>query len=251
MKRLVLSLLFIVCVLASYAREVDPLFGDTIDRTADDFVIASLCVADPTNWRDDYLGTNGHAWIRLQCPIFNLDNSFSYEGEHVNDKLIDYLLGKTKMGMFRYPTKEYIEDYQMWNRAVHEYRLNLPPDVEQRLWEIMDNHVTNQLSLTQDISKYGCASTAAAFVVRALVPKHVHYDVRPEPSTLCCPALLVESWQNATVDGQPLLTYVGDLVEADPVTWWDIWYDTTAGIVIIAILAFIGITVWLILKSRK
>lgn len=45
---------------------VDTVFHDHINRQADDFVIVSLCVADPTTWQQDMLGTNGHAWLRLQ-----------------------------------------------------------------------------------------------------------------------------------------------------------------------------------------
>ena len=60
-------------------------FNDTIDRLAPDFVLVSLCVADPVNWKDDALGTSGHAFLRMQCPTFGLDYCFSYEGENVND----------------------------------------------------------------------------------------------------------------------------------------------------------------------
>lgn len=48
-------------------------FNDTIDRLAPDFVLVSLCVADPTDMTRDYLGVTGHAFLRLQCPTFNLD----------------------------------------------------------------------------------------------------------------------------------------------------------------------------------
>ncbi|MBR1381854.1 MAG: hypothetical protein IJ554_05205, partial [Paludibacteraceae bacterium] len=59
-------------------------FNDTIDRLAPDFVKVSLCVADPTDYKDDALGTSGHAFLRMQCPTFGLDYCFSYEGENVN-----------------------------------------------------------------------------------------------------------------------------------------------------------------------
>ena len=45
-------------------------FNDTIDRLAPDFVLVSLCVADPTDYHQDVLGTSGHAFLRLQCPAF-------------------------------------------------------------------------------------------------------------------------------------------------------------------------------------
>ena len=64
---------------------VDTIFHDHINRQAEDFVIVSLCVADPTDWKDDMLGVLGHAFIRLQCPVFDLDNCFSYECEPLED----------------------------------------------------------------------------------------------------------------------------------------------------------------------
>ena len=160
---------FLVLSFSVNAAEVDPLFGDTIDRTAEDFVIVSLCIADPTDWKEDVIGVTGHAFLRLQCPVFNLDYCFSYEGENVNDNLFRYLSGKTKMGMFAVPTEEYLEDYKRWNRSVHEYFLDLPPQTEQRLWEIMDNHITGGITLRQDLNKYGCAITVVRYVKQALL----------------------------------------------------------------------------------
>ena len=150
-------------------------FNDTIDRLDPNFVLVSLCVADPTDWQDDVLGVAGHAFLRLQCPIFGLDHCFSYEGERVNDNLFKYLSGQTKMGMFRAHTNEYLEDFRKWNRSVHEYRLNMPPEAEQRLWEIMDNHTTNKISLRHDLKKYGCAITVVRFVKQALAETPIIY----------------------------------------------------------------------------
>ncbi len=227
-------------------------FNDTIDRLAPDFVLVSLCIADPTDWHDDVLGTTGHAFLRLQCPVFELDYCFSYEGENVNDNLYRYLSGDTKMGMFAVPTDEYIEDYRHWNRSVHEYRLQLPPEAEQRLWEIMDNHLTSGITLRQDLNKYGCAITAVRYVKRALngtpiiyAPSDFDHLTRREigyrtlanhpwlrlgsmiftdsrydeecsvDEKLIVPADLAIVWQNATVKGEVFATYIGDLVTGE------------------------------------
>lgn len=222
-----------------FARDIDPLFSDTIDRTADDFVLASLCVAEPTNWRDDVLGVYGHAFIRLQCPVFNLDYCFSYEGESVNDQLLKYFAGKLRMGMFAVPTQEYVEDYRKWNRAVHEYRLNLPPDAEQRLWQIMDGHVAEGGELTLDLKKRGCSSTAAQYVEKALSPQKIKYAKNPDNRTFRVPELLAESWTQATLDGHPFAEYCGDLVEAEPATWWNVWFDATAFVIFLSLVALI------------
>ena len=92
-------------------------FNDTIDRLDPDFVLVSLCIADPTDQSQDYLGITGHAFLRLQCPTFGLDYCFSYESEKIKGQLWDYLTDKLKMGMFAIPTNEYVEDYRVHARV--------------------------------------------------------------------------------------------------------------------------------------
>lgn len=249
-------------------------FNDTIDRLAPDFVLVSLCVADPTDWSEDVLGTSGHAFLRLRCPVFGLDYCFSYEGENVNDNLFRYLSGKTKMGMFAVHTDEYLEDYRKWNRSVHEYALALPPEVEQRLWEIMDNHLTKGLVLRHDLNKYGCAITVVRYIKKALGDVPVVYaadsdlegmtrreigyrslashpwlrltsmiftDNRadselPIDEKLIIPADLAQVWQLATVQNQSFATYVGDVVEGAPLDSAEPWFTPVLVAVLILLL---------------
>lgn len=249
-------------------------FNDTIDRLAPDFVTVSLCVADPTDWRDDALGTAGHAFLRLQCPTFDLDYCFSYEGELVNDNLYRYLSGQTKMGLFAVPTSEYVEDYRHWNRSVHEYRLALPPEAEQRLWEIMDNHITNGITLRQDLNKYGCAITVVKYVKKALEGTPIVYahDEEMERMTrreigyrslanhpwlrlfsmimtdnkadkdlpidekLIIPADLAAVWQQATINGTPMATYIGDIVEGAPLDNTKPWFTPMIAAILILLI---------------
>ena len=262
MKRTVFSVLFAALAMMMVGQEPELSvaernaqmgFNDTIDRMAEDFVFVSLMVADPTDWRDDMLGTQGHSFLRLQCPVFDLDYCFSYESEHVNTQLSKYAKGKLKMGMFAYPTDAYLEDYRHWNRAVHEYRLNLPPEVETRLWEIMDNKLSRGLSMKLDLSRRGCAISVVHFIKAALqdipiiYPQGTRYETLsrreiiyqdqkahpwlrlisctmvpnaydkdcPIDEKLIVPADLVDLWQQSTVNGKPLAVYVGDVVSSD------------------------------------
>lgn len=249
-------------------------FNDTIDRLAPDFVLVSLCVADQTDYHQDALGTSGHAFLRLQCPTFGLDNCFSYEGESVNDNLYRYITGQTKMGMFAVRTDEYLEDYRHWNRAVHEYRLALPPDAEQRLWEIMDNHITKGITLRQDFNKYGCAITVVRYVKKALEGTPIIYahdeemqrmtrreigyrslanhpwlrlfsmimtDNKadknlPIDEKLIIPADLAAVWQQATINGEPMATYLGDIVEGAPLKESKPWFTPILAAILIVLI---------------
>lgn len=234
----------------SIQAEYDPVFGDDIDRTADDFVTVSLCVAEPTNWRDDALGTHGHAFLRLQCPVFDLDYCYSYESEKLNGQLIKYWTGKLKMGMFAIPTEEYITEYQKWNRAIHEYVLSIPPDADQRLWEIMDSHVMEGSDLVMNLKERGCASSAAEYVIQALKPFMIRYAKEPTQRDLTIPDRLAEAWQHATYLGKTFAVYTGDLVQAEPVTWWDIWFDALTMTIVLAVIA-LAATLTVVWRRRK
>ena len=228
-------------------------FNDTIDRLAEDFVHVSLMVADPTDWRDDILGMQGHAFLRLQCEVFDLDYCFSYESENVNTQLSKCAKGQLRMGMFTFPTNEYLEDYHKWNRAVHEYRLNLPPEVDIRLWEVLHNKLSRGLSLKLDLDRRGCAIFVVRFIKAALrdipivypqgtcyetlsrreilyqdmvvcpwlrlvlgivVPNAYNKDC-PIDEKLIVPADLAEIWMQSTLNGKVFAEYIGDAVESD------------------------------------
>lgn len=282
MKQLHLAaIMLLVCIIDAWGQEMSVAernaaqgFNDTIDRLAPDFVKVSLCVADPTDASQDALGTSGHAFLRLQCPTFNHDYCFSYEGENVNDNLFRYLSGKTKMGMFVIPTDEYLQDYRNWNRSVHEYTLALPPEAEIRLWEIMDNHLTPGITLRQDLNKYGCAITVVRYIKQALGDTPIEYDPNeemagmtrreigyrslanhpwlrlssmiftdnsadkdlPVDEKLIIPADLAAVWQRATIQGQPMATYVGDLVEGAPLDNSKPWFTPIIAAVLILLI---------------
>ena len=218
----------------------------------------------------------GHSAIRLECPVHNLDYCFTLENNPEYSKLA-FILGKTPAHDIAIPTNEYMEDYRRWNRSVHEYALALPPEAEQRLWEIMDNHITNGISLRQDLNKYGCAITVVRFVKQALAGIPIVYapdedleymtrreigyrsmanhpwlrltsmiftdnkadDTLPIDEKLIIPADLSTVWQQATVQGQPFATYVGDIVEGAPLDDSKPWF-TPMIVAILILLITIG-----------
>lgn len=256
-------------------------FNDTIDRLAPDFVKVSLCIADPTDMSQDYLGITGHAFLRLQCPTFGLDYCFTYESEKIKGQLWDYLKGKLKMGMFAVPTDEYVEDYRVWKRSVHEYRINMPPVAEQRLWEQMDNHMLVEQDMQMNLIKFGCANTLLRYVERALEPTQIVYNwpekyieksameiteeylsnypwtlllirytnkkayasLKTPKQKVLFPADLLEVWSLATVNDEPMLTYVGDLVEADPIVVEKSWFTPQVCGILLLILIACGILI--------
>ena len=64
------------------------------------------------------------------------------------------------------------------------------------------------------------------------------------------PTDLLEVWSNATINGEPMLRYVGDLVEAEPVVVEKPWFTPQlCGIfLLVLIVGFIGLCVY---RKRK
>ncbi len=151
-------------------------FNDGIDRSDPNFVTASLLIMSPG---DELYSCAGHACIRLECPTYNLDYCFSYESESVKEKVLTFFMGKLKMGMFAIPTEDYLKLGRESGRGVMQYRLNLPPDVKQRLWKILDDKVAEGANLPYDHLKRGCAQTILVLLREALKPRML--EVPPWP----------------------------------------------------------------------
>jgi hypothetical protein len=190
MNHYVYIILFLIAPTFLYAQDAQSVaernaaqgFNDTIDRLAPDFVKVSLVVCDP----DEILySTLGHAALHLECPTFNLDYVFSYESESVRDKIWTFLRGNLKMGMFAIPTNDFVDTYCETGRGVKEYTINLSPQQEQKLWEVMDDMVTEGPNLPYDYFRRGCAKSVVQVVHKALGASAIHYAPWPDKYTKC------------------------------------------------------------------
>jgi len=152
-------------------------FNDNVDRSDPNFVTASLLVMSPGN---ELYSCAGHSVLRLECPKFNLDYCFSYESERISDKIFTFFIGKLKMGMFALPVAEYLKYAREGGRGVMQYRLNLPPDVKQRLWKILDERAAQGANLPYDYIKRGCAQADLVVLREALSP--LNMQIPPWPS---------------------------------------------------------------------
>ena len=257
---------------------VDTVFNDNVDRTSGDFVIASLLVADPGTVLYSVLG---HACIRLQCPVFDLDYCFSYESEDVENRMLDFLAGKLMMGLFAIPVEIYCDGYRKDGRGVYEYALNLPIDVKRELWRIVDERIAEGNRLPYDYFHRGCAITIVDFVKEALGEIVIEYDrslcenrftaremyfqytnpsmwvrflcvfivggeadlVHKNDRQLIIPMDLVHAWQKATINGEYLLASEPNiLVEGKPQIN-DGWFTPVVLAIILLVLSIINLWV--------
>lgn len=251
---------------------MDTVFNDHVDRTAEDFVIASLLVADPGTVMYSVLG---HACLRLQCPVFGMDYCFSYESEDVQNRVLDFLAGKLMMGLYAIPVEDYCAQYREEGRGVYEYTLNLPIEVKRELWRVLDEHLAEGIRLPYDYYHRGCATTAIEFVKEALGETVIVYDrslyehphtaremyfeytkpsmwmrfisvfiagsetdiVHTNDRQLIVPMSLVHAWQQAKVNGKPLLASEPNiLVEGEPQVA-DGWFTPMVLAIILLILS--------------
>jgi len=156
----------------------------------EDFVIASLLVVAPG---DVLYSSVGHACLRMQCPMHNLDYCFSYEGEPVEHQILRFFAGKLKMGMFAVPTDEYLSLLAKDHRGIKQYQLNLPLEAKRRLWKILDDKAMEGIDLPYDYLTRGCAQTTIQFLIQALDTIPVTFAPWGEKYELTCRELLSNS----------------------------------------------------------
>lgn len=219
------------------------------NRLADDFITASLVIAEPGEVMYSILG---HAALHMQCPYYNLDCVFSYESEGVQGKVLRFLLGDLKMGMEAMPLDVYLSLYQEEGRGVREFPLNLPAEVKSELWRMCDELVDEGIYLPYDYIKRGCAVSIVHSVDNAIrsankiygtdykitypdwgkpferTLREIFYDNAPhgwslfycmtlaggqvdnpdlpKKEKLIAPKELVQTWQQATIAGKPIIS---------------------------------------------
>jgi len=156
----------------------------------ENFVIASVIVADPG---DELYSAGGHAGLHMECPEHHLDFVFSYESEEISHKILSFLAGHLKMGMFAIPFEEYLEQYRAEGRGVRQYTLNLPLDMKRNLWRVLDNHVSEGANLPYDYLNRGCASTVLSILKESLGATPIEYGGWPETFSRLTRRELVEN----------------------------------------------------------
>lgn len=151
-------------------------FDESVDRNAPNFVHASVLVCGPST---SLYGGAGHAAIRLQCPHYELDEVFSYEGEPIKQQVLRFFLGELKMGMFATPFKTFLKDYAADGRSVSEYPISLSPQAKVRLWKLMDDRIAEGAYLPYDHIRKGCAQTALKNILLSIAPEPISVGELP------------------------------------------------------------------------
>ncbi len=231
-------------VFGQSAQDATP--SDTINRDAEDFVEAYVVVADPGS---TLYAVYGHTCLRLVCDVYNMDYCFSYESENWNTQPLSLFAGKLKMVMIPIPFADYVAPYAAEGRMVRQWELLLPIAIKRELWRVLDEEVMRGM-LPFDLDKRGCTATCVDFLHRALDTIPIEYvwsdeykgSVReisynrcakgwgtfwlmtiaggkndytaiPYEQKITVPMQLVETWQEATIQGKPLLSKETEILQ--------------------------------------
>lgn len=242
--RKILYILLLLCIpLFGGAQEqyVDTVFHDNIDRTANDFVIASLLISEPAK---GLFSCMGHTALRMQCPTFGLDVVYHYCMLMPNTSLTEteaYLLGQFSVGMLADSFATYISNGEVIHRGITAYPLYLPATTKQKLWQLLDEEVIRGGYMHYDFFQEGCAIKTVHIMNKAVAPLLIDYSaclpITEYPkyeiiynamshfpwqrfatltaihgtcqqteygNYLYMPKDLAAAWQDATLDGSPL-----------------------------------------------
>ena len=258
---------------------VDTVFNDNVDRTAEDFVIASILISDPV---EGVLPLAGHTAIRVQCPVFDLDYVYHYIMIRQEDSISEtkaLLTGQFFVQMVADTFATYVQNSEDINRGLTEYRLYLTPQEEQKLWQILDEELVSGKQLKYDFVQEGCAVKTKKLLERVLGKKRIDYSAcdprfsAPQyelvsaamqhapwmrfvmltamyghtkqsgcANNLLIPADLAAAWQTATVDGRPLLND-GVRIVANNYYQSDGWFTPLRLAIMLLIISIIGLFV--------
>jgi len=229
----------------------------------EDFVIASLVIADPGK---NLYDCAGHAALHMQCPTHNLDYIFSYGTQDYGTVVLSYLAGDLKTGLAALSPEEFLIPFREEQRGVYEYTMNLPIGVKQNLWRVLDDHMMEGLNDPFDLIQRGCSSQTLNFIKEALDTIQIQYAPWPEKydcsrkevlsfrmknnqwwgavwdlmangkiyeacskeMKLTMPQDLLETLQAATVQGRPLVSstprqLLPSIYVNKPATWFSPW----------------------------
>lgn len=167
--------LLVVLVLCVFPQRLPA--QDTVNRDEPDFVKVSLLLTEPGG---ALYSRFGHACLRMQCPTFDMDFAFTYESEDASSRVLRFMAGKLKMGLFGIPTQDYINSYAEENRGVKEYPIDMPIAAKRNLWRVLDSYTSDGINIPYNYITRGCAYSTLRFIREGLDTIPIEFGLWPE-----------------------------------------------------------------------
>lgn len=151
--------------------------GGPLLPDSSNFVTASLLVASPGEAIYSQLG---HAAIRMECPVHNLDYCFSFSEEPGMGGIMKFFIGKTDAHMLAIPTAEFLATYKIEGRQVTQYELNLTLHEKQELWRLLDNDYVDEDMRHFNFLQNNCSSVSLMAIENVFVDETIEFNGWPE-----------------------------------------------------------------------
>ena len=155
--------------------------GGPLLPDSSNFVTASLLVASPGEAIYSQLG---HAAIRMECPVHNLDYCFSFEEEPGMGGIMKFFMGKTDAHMIAVPTDEFLKTFEREGRQVTQYILALTTHEKQELWRTLDNDYVAPEMRKFNYLQNNCSSVSLISLENVMVDEKIDFNGWPEPFEL-------------------------------------------------------------------
>ena len=187
--------------------------GGPLLPDSSNFVTASLLIASPG---DAIYSQLGHAAIRMECPVHNLDYCFSFEEEAGMGGIIKFFVGKTDAHMIAVPTAEFLKGFKLDGRQVMQYTLNLTTNEKQELWRLLDNDYVDEDMRNFNFLQNNCSSVSLMAIENVVVDETIDFNWPKEFKLING-----EFYSNRTIDW-PWLQFIGiTFLGTQSDTYWD------------------------------
>ena len=104
----------------------------------------------------------------MACPDQHLDFCFTFEMAITPEEELKFLLSTAKAGFIAAATPSFFDNYRREGRSIREHQLNLTPQEEQKLWQMLDREMQQGAHWDYSFLTTNCSSMCVWIVEEAL-----------------------------------------------------------------------------------
>ncbi len=146
------------------------------------FVTVSMLVTSPT---DNLYSVFGHATLRLECPIHQLDYVFTFESDTDVGTFMTGVAGKAIARYVAVPAQEFLDQVKTEGRGTKQYELALTLHEKQDLWRLLDEDMMRGGYRHFNLLLTNCLSSSMMKVRESLHDEYIDWGEPRFPYTLC------------------------------------------------------------------
>ena len=141
-----------------------------------------MLVTSPT---DNLYSVFGHATLRLECPIHQLDYVFTFESDTDVGTFMTGVAGKAIARYVAVPAQEFLDQVKTEGRGTKQYELALTLHEKQDLWRLLDEDMMRGGYRHFNLLLTNCLSSSMMKVRESLHDEYIDWGEPRFPYTLC------------------------------------------------------------------